>query len=95
MAVAVMGGAEEPKIIGLGAAAKRVGEDVIYLKQVPGAATAPAAPVHVAATAPVPLPNLPPDCGRDAAPPNPRPGSYPTTRACGKPRGRRRNVRPG
>ena len=93
MAVAVMGGAKEAEIVELGTAAKREREHVIYLQPVPGAATAPAAPVHVAATAPVPLPHLPPDCGRDAAPPNP--GSYPTTRACGKPRGRRRNVRPG
>ena len=91
-----MGSAKEPKIVGLGAAAKRKREHVIYLQQVPGTAAAPAAPVHVAATAPVPLPDLPPDCGRDAAPPNPRPlpGSYPTARACGKPRGRR-ILRPG
>ena len=77
-----MGGAKETKVIEIGAAAKRIREHVIYLQQVPGAATAPAAPVHVTAATPIPLPDLPPDRSRDAAPANPRlRGRYPTTLA--------------
>ena len=67
MTVAVMGGAQETEIVGVGAAAERERNDVIDLQQIPGAAPAPAAPVHVAATAPIALPHLPPDCGRDGA----------------------------
>ena len=49
---AVMGGAEETEIVGLGAAAKRVGDHVIHLQQVPGAATAPTAPIHTSCSSP-------------------------------------------
>ena len=62
-----MSGAEQTEIAGVGAAAERERKDVIHLHHMPGAATAPAAPVHVAAAAPVALPDLPFDRGRDGA----------------------------
>ena len=65
--VTVMRGAQETEIIGLGAAAERIREDVIDLQQVAGAAAAPAAPVHVAAAALIALPDLPLDRGGDGA----------------------------
>ena len=49
VAVAVMDGAQQPRIVRLGAAAERERNDVIDLQQMPEAATAPAASVHVAA----------------------------------------------
>ena len=49
MAVAVMGGAQQPEIVRLGATSERIRHNVIYLQQMPGAAPAPTAPVHVAA----------------------------------------------
>ena len=64
-----MGGAQETEIVRVGAAAERVRDDVIHLEQMPGAATAPAVPVHIAAAAPVALPHLPLDCRRDGAAP--------------------------
>ena len=67
VAVAVMGGAQQPQIVGLGATAERIRHHVIYLQQMPGAAPAPTAPVHVAAAAPVALPHLPPDRRRNSA----------------------------
>ena len=79
VAVAVMGGAEKTQIVGLGAAAERIGNDVIYLQQMAGAAAAPTGPVHVAAAAPITRPHLPPDRRRNGAAAYPglrrRPGS--------------------
>ena len=67
VAVAVMGGAEKAQIVGLGAAAERIRHDVIYPQQMAGAAAAPTGPVHIAAAAPITLPDLPPDCRRNDA----------------------------
>ena len=58
VAVAVVGGAEQTEIVGFCAAAERERQDVIHLHHMPGATTASAAPVHVAAAAPITLPDL-------------------------------------
>ena len=67
-----MGGAEKAQIVGLGAAAERIRDDVIYLQQMTGAVAAPTGPVHIAAAAPVTLPHLPPDRRRNGAAAYPR-----------------------
>ena len=51
VAVAVMGGAQQPEIVRLGRAAAGIRHDVIDLQQVLRAAAAPAGAVHVAAAA--------------------------------------------
>ncbi len=84
VAVAVMGGAQQPEIVGLGAAAERIRHHVIDLQQMPGAAPAPTAPVHVAAAAPVALPHLPPHRHGNSAAADARP----------RRRGRRRGAGP-
>ena len=53
-----MGRAQQAEIIGFGAAAERERKDVIDLEEPPGAATAPAGPVHIAAATPIALPDV-------------------------------------
>ena len=62
-----MGGAQQPEIVRLSAAAAGIRHDVIDLQQVLRAATAPAGAVHVAAAAPVAPRHLALDRRRDCA----------------------------
>ena len=66
--VAVVGSAEKAEVGLVGAAAKRIRADVVYLDQMARVAAPPGLPIDVPATAFVALPDLPPGGGRDGAP---------------------------
>ena len=57
-----------PEIVGFGAAAERIRYDVICFQHIAGSRTGAPAPVHVAAAAPIALPDLLPDRRRNRAP---------------------------